>query len=52
MGVGGIIGDSSNQVADTIKEYKENDGSYYLTTCPGYPKLTEDESEYIQYEAE
>lgn len=51
MGISGIIGDASDQVSYAVNQYKQKasiDDTHYLTTCPGFPKLTEDESSYIQ----
>lgn len=49
MGVSGIIGDASDQVANSVNKYKTaapKDDFHYLTTCPGFPKLTE--YDYVQ----
>lgn len=50
MGISGIIGDASDQVSYAVNQFKENHvtKNEYLTTCPGFPALTEDESEYVQ----
>ncbi|MCQ5121234.1 glycerophosphoryl diester phosphodiesterase membrane domain-containing protein [Massilicoli timonensis] len=52
MGVSGVIGDSSDQVTSAVDEYlaEYDEENEYLTTCPGFPKLTDDEYEYIQCE--
>lgn len=54
MGISGIIGDASDQVSYAVSQYKQQtsaDSFQYLTTCPGFPKLTEDESGYVQCES-
>ena len=51
MGVSGIIGDASDQVAYSVGKYETSapkDDFHYVTTCPGFPQLTEDEYGYIQ----
>lgn len=51
MGVSGIIGDASDQVAYSVDKYETSipkDDFHYVTTCPGFPQLTEDEYGYIQ----
>lgn len=44
MGVSGIIGDASDQVADGVDKYEASapkDDFHYITTCSGFPQLTE-----------
>lgn len=51
MGISSIIGDASDQVSHAVHQYKQMspmDDTHYLTTCSGFPKLTEDESVYLQ----
>ena len=51
MGISGIIGDASDQVAYSVQKFKSQvntDDEHYKTTCPGFPQLTEDEYGYIQ----
>lgn len=51
MGVSGIIGDASDQVAYSVDKHETSipkDDFHYVTTCPGFPQLTEDEYGYIQ----
>ena len=51
MGVSGIIGDASDQVAYSVDKYETSipkDDFHYVATCPGFLQLTEDEYGYIQ----
>lgn len=53
MGVSGIIGDATDQVVYGVEQFESTapkDAFHYITTCPGFPQLTEDEYGYIQCE--
>ena len=53
MGVSGIIGDATDQVVYGVEKFESTtpkDDYHYITTCPGFPQLTEDEYGYIQCE--
>ena len=53
MGISGIIGDASDQVAYGVHQFKaqvNTDDEHYKTTCFGFPQLTKDEYDYVQCE--